>query len=136
MLTSENQAARSRLGADVDHKVVRRQARPGWVLIDFAELWQYRELSVFYAFRDINPPAPTHVLVIPRKHITTVADATAEDTELLGHMMIKANEIAQSEGLKENGYRYVINCGEWGGQLVMHLHLHILGGRQMTWPPG
>ena len=88
------------------------------------------------AFRDINPQAPTHVLVIPRKHITTVADATPEDTELLGHMMIKANEIAESEGLKENGYRYVINCGEQGGQLVMHLHLHILGGRQMAWPPG
>ena len=90
----------------------------------------------FYAFRDINPAAPTHVLVIPRKVIPRISDATEEDAPMLGRMLIVANKIADQEGLTENGFRYVINCNRHGGQDVYHLHLHILGGRQMAWPPG
>jgi len=86
----------------------------------------------FYAFRDIHPMAPTHVLVIPRKHIPTIVDATPEDAALLGRLLLKANEIARKEGLIEDGFRYVINCGKWGGQVVLHVHLHILGGRAMA----
>lgn len=90
----------------------------------------------FYAFRDIQPAAPAHILLIPRKHIATLADVTAEDAPLLGRLLLRANEIAQQEGLDEKGFRCVLNYGAWGGQLVMHLHLHILGGREMAWPPG
>ena len=88
------------------------------------------------AFRDIAPAAPTHILVIPKKHIPGIADATQEDEALMGRLVMKANEIAQSEGLHASGFRYVINTGADGGQTVSHLHLHILGGRAMTWPPG
>ncbi len=90
----------------------------------------------FYAFRDINPGAPTHVLVVPRKPIPRVVDATDDDALMLGKLILVANKVAVQEGLTENGFRYVINCGEWGGQTVYHLHLHILGGRPMAWPPG
>lgn len=90
----------------------------------------------FYAFRDVNPAAPTHVLVIPRKPLAKVTDATEEDAALLGRLILVANKIAHQEGLEKQGFRYVINCGEWGGQTVFHLHLHILGGRPMAWPPG
>ncbi len=90
----------------------------------------------FYAFRDINPGAPTHVLIVPRKPIPKVTDATEEDAALLGRLILAANKVAKQEGITENGFRYVINCGEWGGQTVFHLHLHILGGRPMAWPPG
>lgn len=90
----------------------------------------------FYAFRDVNPVAPTHILVIPRKPIPKISDATEEDADMLGRMLLVANKIAESEGLSENGFRYVINSGVDGGQSVYHLHLHILGGRQMAWPPG
>jgi histidine triad (HIT) family protein len=90
----------------------------------------------FYAFRDINPQAPTHILVIPRKPIPKISDASAEDAELLGKLVLVANRIAAEEGLDQDGFRYVINCGPGGGQEVYHLHLHILGGRQMLWPPG
>jgi histidine triad (HIT) family protein len=90
----------------------------------------------FYAFRDINPAAPTHILVIPRKPIAKVTDLAEADAELLGRLFLVANRIAEQEGLTEEGFRYVINCGGWGGQTVFHLHLHILGGRPMTWPPG
>jgi len=85
----------------------------------------------YYAFRDIHPLAPTHVLVIPRKHLRAVTDAREDDKDLLGGMLLKANEIAAQEGLAENGFRLVINCGPWGGQVVGHLHLHILGGRKL-----
>ena len=88
------------------------------------------------AFRDIAPAAPTHILVIPKKHIPSVAHATQEDEALMGRLVMKANKIAQSEGLHTSGFRYVINTGTDGGQTVSHLHLHILGGRAMTWPPG
>ena len=90
----------------------------------------------FYAFRDLHPAAPTHILIIPRKHIPKVSEAGPQDAELLGRMMLKANEIARAEGLTDNGFRYVVNCDEWGGQTVFHIHLHILGGRPMAWPPG
>jgi histidine triad (HIT) family protein len=88
------------------------------------------------AFRDINPQAPTHVLVIPKQEIATLAGATTEDHPLMGHLLLKAAEIARTEGLEEKGYRVVINVGPHGGQEVYHLHLHVLGGRPMSWPPG
>lgn len=90
----------------------------------------------FYAFRDINPGAPTHCLVIPRKHIARIAEASPEDEGLLGRLLLRANAIAEAEGLVEPGFRYVINCNDDGGQTVYHIHLHILGGRPLSWPPG
>jgi histidine triad (HIT) family protein len=87
------------------------------------------------AFRDINPQAPVHVLIIPRKVIATHADLTPADKELLGHLHLVAAQLAQKLGLHE-GYRLVLNCKESAGQTVPHLHLHLLGGRAMHWPPG
>jgi histidine triad (HIT) family protein len=89
-----------------------------------------------FAFRDIHPQAPTHILLIPKKHIASLNDATAEDRALLGHLMLVAPQIAGQEGLSENGYRVVANTGADAGQTVWHIHLHLLGGRPMTWPPG
>ena len=86
------------------------------------------------AFRDIDPKAPTHVLVIPKRHIATLNDAT--DATLVGQLLIAAKEIAAAEGISENGYRTVVNCGAGAGQTVFHLHLHLLGGRRLSWPPG
>lgn len=86
------------------------------------------------AFRDINPQAPTHVLVIPRDHVQSLAHA--EDAALLGDLMAFAAEVARMEAVSEPGYRIVANVGREGGQTVDHLHLHVLGGRQMHWPPG
>lgn len=86
-------------------------------------------------FPDINPQAPTHVLIIPKKHIVSHAHTGAEDEKLLGHMMARVAEIARGQGLT-GGYRVVMNTGCNGGQTVDHLHLHLLGGRRMTWPPG
>ena len=86
-----------------------------------------------YAFHDINPAAPTHILVIPKKHLTYVSSA---GEALLGKLLLKANQIAADLGLSEDGFRYVINTGRDGGQTVFHLHLHILGGRALGWPPG
>ncbi|HVC34798.1 MAG TPA: histidine triad nucleotide-binding protein [Chloroflexota bacterium] len=88
------------------------------------------------AFRDINPQAPTHVLVIPNRHVTSVAEIGAADAPLLARLFEVSNALARQEGLAEEGYRIVTNCGSHGGQTVPHLHLHLLGGRQMTWPPG
>jgi len=88
------------------------------------------------AFRDINPQAPTHVLVIPRKPIPTINDIQADDAELVGQLFLAAKEVARLEGLSESGYRVVMNCGEGGGQSVFHIHLHVLGGRPLKWPPG
>ena len=88
------------------------------------------------AFRDINPQAPTHVLVIPKKHIATLNDAENADAALLGKMQIVAKKIAQELGHAEDGYRTTMNCNVHGGQTVFHIHLHLLGGRQMGWPPG
>ncbi|MET4695592.1 histidine triad nucleotide-binding protein [Endozoicomonas lisbonensis] len=88
------------------------------------------------AFRDINPQAPTHILIIPKKHIATLNDTSADDQLLLGKIMLKARELAVEEGLEDDGYRVVLNCNSHGGQSVYHIHLHLLGGRQMAWPPG
>lgn len=87
------------------------------------------------AFKDIQPQAPVHILVIPKKPIPKLADATPEDTALLGHLLLTVKHVAEAAGLQD-GYRVVINTGNDGGQTVYHLHLHILGGRQMAWPPG
>ncbi len=87
------------------------------------------------AFPDINPQAPTHLLIIPKRHIASTAKALVEDTALLGHLVAAAAEVARKEKL-ERGYRIVANTGDEGGQTVGHLHLHLLGGRHMTWPPG
>ena len=89
----------------------------------------------FFAFRDIDPKAPTHILVIPRRHLTGLAELDDGDTDLVGRLLVTATRIAAAEGLAA-GYRFVINCGDEGGQTVNHLHLHILGGRPMRWPPG
>lgn len=88
------------------------------------------------AFEDIHPQAPHHIIIIPRKHIATLNDLQAEDKPLLGHMIKTAAHIAGKLNLAEKGYRIAMNCNEAGGQTVFHIHLHLLGGRQMTWPPG
>jgi histidine triad (HIT) family protein len=88
------------------------------------------------AFRDINPQAPLHALIIPKSHIRTINDLEHEHQELVGKLFLAAAEIASREGVAEDGYRVVMNCGERGGQAVYHIHLHLLGGRQMSWPPG
>ena len=87
------------------------------------------------AFRDIHPQAPTHILIVPRKPIPTLNDLTEEDEALVGHLFLVAKQIARQEGL-DNGYRTVFNCGEEAGQTVFHIHLHLLGGRTLSWPPG
>ncbi len=88
------------------------------------------------AFRDITPQAPTHILVIPRRHIGTLLDTTTEHLSLLGRLQHAAVKIARDEGLAERGFRLVTNCLEEAGQSVFHLHLHLLGGRRLGWPPG
>ncbi len=87
------------------------------------------------AFADINPQAPKHLLIIPKQHLNSMAHAATEDTSLLGRLLAAAAQIAREQHL-DNGYRVVINTGDDGGQTVHHLHLHLLGGRHMTWPPG
>ncbi len=87
------------------------------------------------AFRDVNPQAPVHILVIPKKPIPKLSDAQSDDTELLGHLLQTVKKVAENEKLT-NGYRVVINTGNDGGQTVFHMHLHILGGRPLSWPPG
>jgi histidine triad (HIT) family protein len=88
------------------------------------------------AFRDINPQAPVHILIIPKKPIATLNDVAPEDAPLIGELFMVATELALAEGIASSGYRTVFNCNSAGGQEVYHLHLHLLGGRQMTWPPG
>ena len=88
------------------------------------------------AFRDISPQAPTHILVVPRKPIVNVAEASDEDAELLGRVLLAAKQVAIQEGLDELGYRLVLNNGVDAGQTVFHLHCHVLGGRALAWPPG
>jgi histidine triad (HIT) family protein len=94
------------------------------------------EDELVVAFRDVNPMAPTHILIVPRKPIERIGKAGAEDQALLGHLMLKAAEVARKAGLSESGYRLVINHGKDGGESVPHLHCHILGGRALRWPPG
>lgn len=88
------------------------------------------------AFRDVNPQAPTHILIVPKKSIPRIAEAKPEDAPLLGHLLLRAAEVADKVGLKQTGYRLVINNGRDGGESVPHLHCHVLGGRHMAWPPG
>ncbi|MBD2546257.1 MULTISPECIES: histidine triad nucleotide-binding protein [Planktothricoides] len=94
------------------------------------------EDNLALAFRDKNPQAPVHILVIPKEAIAKLSDAESKDHALMGHLLLTAKRVAEQEGLSEDGYRVVINNGPNGGQTVYHLHLHILGGRQMKWPPG
>ncbi|QEL10571.1 histidine triad nucleotide-binding protein [Kushneria phosphatilytica] len=88
------------------------------------------------AFNDINPQAPTHVLIIPKKPIATLNDITEDDLELVGRLHLTAAHIARERGIAEEGYRVVMNCNEYGGQTVYHIHLHLMGGRRFTWPAG
>lgn len=94
------------------------------------------ESDTAIAFRDINPKAPTHVLIIPRKHIATINDIAEADEPLVGSLYSAARQIAAQEGFSEEGYRAVMNCNEAAGQTVFHIHLHLLGGRALGWPPG
>jgi histidine triad (HIT) family protein len=88
------------------------------------------------AFRDIRPVAPTHVLVIPKKHVAAIRDLSDGDAELIGRVMLSARRVAEKEGLTKGGFRLVVNDGDHAGQTVHHIHVHVLGGRQMGWPPG
>jgi histidine triad (HIT) family protein len=88
------------------------------------------------AFRDINPQAPVHVLLIPNEHITSTDDVSPSQDETAGRLLRTAASVAEQEGLRDKGYRLVVNCGRQGGQAVPHLHVHLLGGRVMGWPPG
>jgi histidine triad (HIT) family protein len=95
-----------------------------------------RQDEVSVAFRDLQPQAPLHVLVVPRKHIPSIAAMTELDATLVGQLFLAAREVAEAEGVAESGYRLVINVGPDAGQSVDHLHLHVLGGRGLAWPPG
>lgn len=89
-----------------------------------------------YAFRDINPAAPQHILVIPRKHLSSLNDAGEDDQALMGKLLLSARSIAHELGFAADGYRTVINTGDHGGQTVFHIHVHLLSGRNLSWPPG
>ena len=108
------------------HKIIRREI-PAEIIHEDAQC---------VAIRDINPVSPVHLLVIPKKTLRSIDDATAEDKELLGHLMLTARELAEKNGLAKDGYRIVINSGENGGQTVFQLHVHVVGGRLFGWPPG
>ena len=88
------------------------------------------------AFQDMHPQAPHHILVIPRRHIATLNDASPEDATLIGKLMLTAQQVAKKLGVAEDGYRLVMNCNGHGGQTVFHIHLHLLAGRSLHWPPG
>ncbi len=94
------------------------------------------EDDLVVAFRDIAPRAPTHILLIPRRHIASAADLTEADGPLLGRLFAVAADLARTAGIAEGGYRLVSNVGRWGGQTVDHLHIHLMGGRAFDWPPG
>jgi len=94
------------------------------------------ETDDILAFRDINPQAPVHVLIIPKEHISTMNALEPQHAEMVGKMFLVAAELAALEGISDDGYRVVMNCNQAGGQAVYHIHLHLLGGRQMVWPPG
>ena len=95
----------------------------------------YQDDSVL-AFRDINPQAPTHLLIIPRQHIATMSDLDEAHKDVVGRLFLAARDLAGEEGIQDDGYRVVMNCGAKAGQTVFHIHLHLLGGRRMSWPPG
>ena len=107
-------------------KMVAGEIKPNVVYEDDAVL----------AFRDINPQAPTHVLVVPKRHIATINDLKPEDADLIGRLYLGAKRVAEQDGVAVKGYRTVMNCNAAGGQTVFHLHLHVLGGRNLDWPPG
>lgn len=107
-------------------KMVAGEIKPNVVYEDDAVL----------AFRDINPQAPTHVLVVPKQHIATINDLNGEDAEVVGRLYLGAKKVAEQDGIAADGYRTVMNCNAAAGQTVFHLHLHVLGGRNMQWPPG
>lgn len=96
-------------------------------------VWEGQDIV---AFRDVNPQAPTHILLIPTKHIPMISKVQQEDQPLMGQLVLAAKHVAEQEGLDDKGYRLVFNNGDYGGQDVYHLHLHLLGGRPMKWPPG
>ena len=87
------------------------------------------------AFEDIHPKAPTHILIIPRRHLSTLLEASQDDDRLLGRLLLAANSIARQQGIADRGFRLVLNCNSEGGQVVFHLHLHLLGGRTLRWNP-
>ncbi len=107
-------------------KMIRGEIRPDTI---------YEDDDVL-AFRDIHPQAPVHVLVVPKRHIATLDDLAPDDAALVGRLTLAATEIARRQGFSERGYRTVMNCNSDGGQTVFHIHLHLLGGRRMQWPPG
>ena len=111
---------------DLFDKIIRREI-PADIVFEDDDL---------LAFRDIDPQAPVHILIIPKRRIRTLNDLTPDDTQLVGRMVLAARDIAASEGLSDDGYRLNFNCNSQGGQSVYHIHLHLLGGRQMGWPPG
>jgi histidine triad (HIT) family protein len=94
------------------------------------------EDDLVIAFDDISPKAPIHKLIVPRKHIATINDLTPEDNELIGHMTQVAKKLAKENKIDESGYRILMNCNSDAGQVVFHIHMHLLGGRSLTWPPG
>ena len=107
-------------------KIIRREIK--------AEIIYEDDLCL--AFKDVHPQAPTHVLLIPKKEIRSLAELQSTDAALMGHLMVKASEVAKNLGIAEEGYRLVANTRAFGGQTVNHLHFHILGGRPLSWPPG
>lgn len=95
----------------------------------------YRD-DVVLAFEDINPQAPHHILIIPQKHISTINELKSEDNELIGHMIQTAKLLAKEKNIADEGYRLIVNCNAGAGQTVFHVHIHLMGGRRFTWPPG
>lgn len=95
-----------------------------------------KEGDDWLAFRDINPQAPTHVLIIPRQHVATLNDVDEDSADIISSLTLAAKTIAREEGIADSGYRTVMNCNSDGGQSVYHIHVHLLGGRSMRWPPG
>jgi histidine triad (HIT) family protein len=114
------------MSANVFEKIIAREIPADIVYED----------DLVVAFRDNNPKAPVHLLIVPRRNIPRLADAGPGDHKLLGHLLLKAAEVADKAGLKKSGYRLVINNGADAGESVQHLHCHILGGRKLAWPPG
>ncbi|MDD5428852.1 MAG: histidine triad nucleotide-binding protein [Candidatus Omnitrophica bacterium] len=94
------------------------------------------EDSRIIAFEDVNPQAPVHILLIPKKHIEKISDLTKDNADMVGHLVLAANKIAAEQGIRDAGYRLTINCNKDAGQAVFHLHMHLMGGRKFAWPPG